>query len=787
MAELHRDMDLTLPPPAVSGAVSASACPAWTWADHEYKTAAELAALRLRGLPTTKRRINIMAQREGWQSLGSRKARICRGRGGGWEYHVSCLPEAAQDDYRRMQQAESTEPPSVDPVAERPATGTSATKKSATAHSSRQRRVMEARAVILREVDRRAFAGNVSRRKAILALVEDTAWDLHCVSQGRTDQCVLTPELLQAACDANDRRKGHRGKVLSLRGVYNWLQAYEADGAVALVPAVTRCRQDHPEWLNGFLRFYCTPAKVSIGHALEKYAASLPQDAFVPSYDQARRALKALQGTSRFLDAHRGREGRLALKARLGFITRTLDGLDPTTIYTADGKTFDALVEHPVYHRPFRPEITTVLDVVTRKIVGWSVGLAENTVVVAEALRRACESHGIPAIFYSDRGPGYRNRQIDHATLGLCARLGITTTHSLPYNAQARGLIERINGTVWNRLAKDLPTYMGEDMDREARRLVDCRIDKEIRKLGASPTLPTFAEFKEAAEAAIAAYNDRVHRSLRVFNPLTRRHRKATPNEVWADFGKRGFEPVPLEAHEADDLFRPVERRKVHRGQVSFNTNHYFDERLEPYHGMEVLVGYDIFDASKVWVRRLEHEKGAPVAGALICVACFFNNKHAYVPKTMRDSAVERRAKGRLKRIEAHRREAIEEASPVLSIEHRPSLPVSFPAQSDRPDETATPQAGNRHEQIANPADVEPKRAKKRVPADQYELADHCIAHPGDMTPNQRRLLVQLFNSPSARELFELKGGSLEDLKTLLTTTASGSSDNQSTRKENSP
>ena len=174
-----------------------------------------------------------------------------------------------------------------------------------------------------------------------------------------------------------------------------------------------------------------------------------------------------------------------------------------------------------------------MLDVVTRKIVGWSVGLAENTVVVAEALRRACESHGIPAIFYSDRGPGYRNRQIDHATLGLCARLGITTTHSLPYNAQARGLIERVNGTVWNRLAKDLPT---------------------------------FAEFKHAAEAAIAAYNDRVHSSLRVFNPFTRRYRKAAPNEVWDDFGRRGFEPVPLAAHEADDLFRPVERRKVHRG-----------------------------------------------------------------------------------------------------------------------------------------------------------------------------------------------------------------------------
>ncbi len=542
--------------------------------DHEWKAPAEWVAERLSGVPMTKSGFIRFAKRESWRELGPGKARIRRGRGGGWEYHVSCLPPAAQDDYRRRLEAQGAEPQTNWRVGGRPPTGLPMAARSAAAISARQRRVMEARSAVLREVDRRVFTKSISRRKAILTLVEDAAWDLHCVSQGRNDQCVLTPELLQAARDANDRRRGDRGKVLSLRGVYTWFQVNEADGTFALAPAVTRRRQDHPEWLNGFLRFYCTPAKISIGHALEKYAASLSDGQFVPSYDQAKRALKALQGTSRFLDAHRGREGRLALKARLGFVTRTLDGLDPTTIYTADGKTFDALVEHPVHHRPFRPEITTVLDVVTRKIVGWSVGLAENTVVVAEALRRACESHGIPAIFYSDRGAGYRNRYIDHATLGLCARLGITTTHSLPRNAQARGLIERVNGTVWNRLAKDLPTFMGADMDREARRLVDRRVDREIRQFGASPTLPTFEAFRDAAEAAIAAYNDRVHCNLRVFNPLTGRHRKATPNEVWADFGKHGFEPVPLEAHEADDLFRPVERRKVYRGQASFNTNH---------------------------------------------------------------------------------------------------------------------------------------------------------------------------------------------------------------------
>ena len=213
MAELHRNTDLTLPPPAVSGAVSARACPAWTWAHHEYKTSAELAALRLRGLPTTKRRINIIARLEGWQHLGSDKARKRKGSGGGWEYHVSCLPEAAQDDYCRMQQAASAEPPSVGPAAKEPPTGSPATKKSATAHSARQRRVMEARAVILREVDRRVFMGNVSRRKAI----EDVAWRWSRMSPGT---CIASSRAATTcACSRRNCFKRPAMRMIAARGI----------------------------------------------------------------------------------------------------------------------------------------------------------------------------------------------------------------------------------------------------------------------------------------------------------------------------------------------------------------------------------------------------------------------------------------------------------------------------------------------------------------------------------------------------------------------------------------
>ena len=143
--------------------------------------------------------------------------------------------------------------------------------------------------------------------------------------------------------------------------------------------------------------------------------------------------------------------------------------------------------------------------------------------------------------------------------------------------------------------------------------------------------------------------------------------------------------------------------------------------------------------------------------------------------------------RGRLKRIEAHRREALEEAGPHLTLEYGPAMPVAFPAPSSRPTEVATPLMEEKQDRILNMADAVPQRARNRVPADQYELADHCIAHPGEMTPNQRRLLVQLFNSPSGRELFELKGGRIDDLRKLLTATASGSSDLQSSRQGDCP
>ncbi|WP_189383237.1 Mu transposase C-terminal domain-containing protein, partial [Gemmobacter nanjingensis] len=339
------------------------------------------------------------------------------------------------------------------------------------------------------------------------------------------------------------------------------------------------------------------------------------------------------------------------------------------TVYTADGKTFDAEIADPVSNRPMRPEITSVLDVATRKCVGYAVSRKENVIAVTEALRRSCSAHGICAVFYTDRGAGYKNKVMDGddgaALGGLMGRLGITKMHALPYNSQAKGIIERFNA-VWNGLAKEFPTYLGSDMDKEAKQAIHKETRREIREFGVARRLPSWQEFIAAVEKTIAEYNDKPHTGLPRFeDPATGKMRHMSPNEAWAAHVTSGFQPVTVDPAEEDDLFRPYEIRTARRSLVEWNTNKYFHEALQRYEGEEVMVGYDLHQAEKVWVREFDRNSGNP--GKLICVAIFNGNAQRYIPLTMEQKALEDRQKAALKRLDDRRQAKIEELhSPFL-------------------------------------------------------------------------------------------------------------------------
>jgi putative transposase len=65
------------------------------------------------------------------------------------------------------------------------------------------------------------------------------------------------------------------------------------------------------------------------------------------------------------------------------------------------------------------------------------------------------------------------------------------------------------------------------------------------------------------------------------------------------------------------------------------------------------MVGYDIHDPSKVWVRALDER--------LVAVAGLDANKQPYFPKSEREQAREERGRGRLKRLDIRRSSVLEE------------------------------------------------------------------------------------------------------------------------------
>lgn len=286
----------------------------------------------------------------------------------------------------------------------------------------------------------------------------------------------------------------------------------------------------------------------------------------------------------------------------------------PFDIVSSDGHCFKADVAHPVHGRPFRPEVCAVIDIATRYVSGWSAGLAESSHVVMDAIRVSVERHGQFAGFYTDNGSGFVGELMTAEVTGLLGRIGATPVNSIAGRAQSRGKVERLQGSLWKRAARMLPTYSGRDMDNEARRRVVKIVEADIKRVGASPLMMSWADFLTWAGEQVDAYNNRPHSSLpKVRDPQNGKLRHQTPAEALEAYRTQGWEPTTVDAEVLKDLFRPQLLRTVSRGEVSLPWGRYFSAELEPFGGERLRVGYDIHDGSRVWVRTMDDR--------LICIA----------------------------------------------------------------------------------------------------------------------------------------------------------------------
>ncbi|KIP18133.1 integrase core domain protein [Burkholderia sp. MSHR3999] len=496
-----------------------------------------------------------------------------------------------------------------------------------------QRLRAEARKGILTTIERLMAQCNVSREAAMTTLLTQA-------KAGTLDDHLVM--MLRAARD----ERGRKGDGFpSIRTLKRYLGLSKIG---SLAPKKARAEFAVPAWAAPFLAFYQVPQKPSVEHAyslfVDAYRARALDWSF-PSIHQVRRFLGKLGNVSREV----GRMGPRELKNIRPFIRRTFDKLQPNDVWSGDGHAFDAEVQHPLHGRPFRPEITPIVDIATRRAVGFSVALAESAIAVLDAIGNAAIHNGLPAIFYVDNGSGYDNALLKDEATGLKGLLGFEVAHSLPYNSQARGVVERLHKSVWVRGAKELPSYIGAQMDREAKQ-THFKITRDAIKKGGALPLIGWETFIQFCKDQVAAYNARPHSTLpKINDPVTGKRRHMTPDEKLAEFRAKGWEPVTLTEAEAQHVFRPRIERTVRRGEIQLFNNRYFSGLLEEFHDETVHVAYDIHDAKHVWVHHPD--------GRFICKAEFGANERHYFPMSFVEQARDKRADARLKRIDARRDE----------------------------------------------------------------------------------------------------------------------------------
>lgn len=114
------------------------------------------------------------------------------------------------------------------------------------------------------------------------------------------------------------------------------------------------------------------------------------------------------------------------------------------------------ILELPITSKGHR-YVLAVEDYFTKFVNLYAIA-DQRATTVAECLFSYVMEHGVMETLHTDMGRQFESEVVRQ----LCVMLGVKKTHTMPYNPKSDGMVERLNRTVIDQLAKTLLVCEGE-------------------------------------------------------------------------------------------------------------------------------------------------------------------------------------------------------------------------------------------------------------------------------------------------------------------------------------
>lgn len=513
-------------------------------------TADEIAALNLPGLPSTKRRVNELAKREGWKdrlnAAGEPMARRRKGRGGGYEYHISLLP-------------------------------------------------MRAQVVLLGRVGSKQ---NLAEPKA----QSSELWDWYnrqpdtkkskAEDRLRTLNAVFALEHGGMIRNLAVHEAAKKEKV-SPRTVYNWLDlvagAPRSDWLPRLCPrhaGRTQTVECDPRAWQTLLADYLRQSQRPFEICYEDLKRLAGQKGWsLPSARTLKRRIDQ-EIPKPVLVLHR--QGPRALARMYPPQERDRTALHALEAVNVDGHKWDVFVRWPD-GTIARPLMVAIQDLFSNKILGWRIDRSENTDLVRLAFKDVFEAFGIPDRCLLDNGRAFASKYISGGTpnrfrfkvkpeepVGILTALGIDLRWATPYSGQSKP-IERAFRELCDRIAKHPAcegAYTGNSPEAKPENYGSRAID--------------LGDFLQIVEQGIRFFNAKPGRRTKVCGGTLSFDEAFERSYAASAIRKAGPEQLQMCLLAAESV-----RPNKYDGSIRLLGNRYWAESLHDYLGKPVTVRFD--------------------------------------------------------------------------------------------------------------------------------------------------------------------------------------------------